>query len=77
MLQWAREHGCPWEFHRVCNDAADNGRLEVLVWAREQGCPWGEGNVPPRCAAAAEGGNLEVLKWARMHDCPWHEVTCL
>ena len=39
VLQWAREHGCPWDAN-TCNAAAAGGHLEVLKWAREQGCPW-------------------------------------
>jgi hypothetical protein len=39
VLQWAREHGCPWD-ERTCGAAAGGGHLEVLIWAREQGCPW-------------------------------------
>ena len=34
MLQWAREHDCPWDSH-VCICAANAGQLEVLQWVRE------------------------------------------
>ena len=39
VLQWAREHGCPWN-EWTCARAAQNGHLEVLQWALDNGCPW-------------------------------------
>jgi len=71
LLQWAREHGCPWN-EWTCWKAAEGGHLEVLQWAREHHCPWDEWT----CWKAAEGGHLEVLQWAREHHCPWNEWTC-
>ena len=38
VLQWAREHDCPWS-ESTCICAAEEGHLEVLRWAREHGCP--------------------------------------
>ncbi|KAK3255655.1 hypothetical protein CYMTET_35177 [Cymbomonas tetramitiformis] len=80
VLEWAREHGCPWydttcaaaaegghlQGAFTCQCAARGGHLEMLQWAREHGCPW-DANTR---AAAAGGGHLEVLQWARDHDCP-------
>ena len=40
MLQWAREHDCPWG--ETCNLAAKGGQLEVLKWAQARNCPLGE-----------------------------------
>ena len=39
VLNWAREHGCPWGMD-LCAEAADHGHFHVLKWAREMGCPW-------------------------------------
>jgi hypothetical protein len=39
VLQWAREHDCPWDSN-TCLFAASRGHLEVLQWARAHGCPW-------------------------------------
>ena len=71
MLQWAREHDCPWDI-LTCTLAARYGHLEVLQWAREHGCPWSA----ETSTAAARGGHLSVLRWARDHDCPWDWMTC-
>ena len=68
MLQWARQHDCPWDA-AVCQKAARGGHLAVLQWARETGCPWDE----TTCDNAAFDGHLEVMRWARQHDCPWHQ----
>jgi hypothetical protein len=38
MLQWAREHHCPWE-KRTRAYAARNGHLDVLQWAKQHGAP--------------------------------------
>ena len=64
VLQWAREHHCPWDRNSAL--AAKGGHLEVLQWAREHGCEWDE-------RTCAGGGHLEVLQWAQAHDCPWDE----
>jgi hypothetical protein len=39
MLNWAREHHCPWD-EITCMKAVERGHLDVLKWAREHGCPW-------------------------------------
>ncbi|KAK3243983.1 hypothetical protein CYMTET_46390 [Cymbomonas tetramitiformis] len=71
VLQWAHEHGCPWNASTSRN-AAYCGHLEVLQWVREHGCPWDAST----CRNAAAGGHLEVLQWAREHGCPWDASTC-
>jgi hypothetical protein len=71
VLEWAHEHGCPWD-EETCRAAAQGGHLDVLKWAREHGCPWNANT----CRDAAEGGYLDVLKWAREHGCPWNGFTC-
>ena len=71
VLQWAREHGCPW--HKGTTYAAAFwGHLEVLQWVREHGCPWHEWTT---CAAAREG-HLDVLQWVVDNGCLWHEDAC-
>ncbi|KAK3266561.1 hypothetical protein CYMTET_24824 [Cymbomonas tetramitiformis] len=71
VLQWVREHGCPWDAN-TCHYAAEGGHPEVLRWAHEHGCPWDAST----CTAAAGGGHLKVLQWAREHSCPWDASTC-
>jgi len=51
VLQWLREHGCPWN-SSTCAYAAKEGHLDVLKWAREHGCPW---TAATRDAAATKG----------------------
>jgi hypothetical protein len=43
LLQWAREHGWPWDTYEStrCRFAARNGRWDVVKWAIENGCPFG------------------------------------
>ena len=65
MLQWLREHNCPWD-ESTCTYAAMRGKLEVLQWARDHDCPWDLKTT----ACAAEYGHTEVLQWAREHGCP-------
>jgi len=38
VLQWAREHHCPWN-GMTLYAAEYNGHREVLRWARVHGCP--------------------------------------
>ena len=59
MLQWARQHGCPWD-ETTCAFAARGGHLDVLRWAREQHCPWDERTIH-------EAASEEVRRWAIQH----------
>jgi len=57
VLQWAREHDCPWDAD-TCYFAAMTGHLEALLWARAHGCPWEKG----RCEYASRD-HPETLAW--------------
>ena len=70
-LQWARQHGCPWNMS-TCSNVAWGGHLAVLRWARAQDCPWSA----CVCEYAARNGHQEVLQWARVNDCRWDKWTC-
>lgn len=60
MLQWARDHGCPWDAG-TCIAAASAQQWALLKWARQQGCPYHEW----ACAAAAQGSYMTDLQKAR------------
>ena len=49
----------------VCNIAAHNGWLDLLIWARQNDCEWNS----DVCGNAAWNGHLEVLKWAKLNGC--------
>jgi hypothetical protein len=70
-LQYAHEHGCPWDTD-TCVYAAANGHLDCLRYAHEQGCPWDT----ETCRYAAQGGHLDCLRYAHEHGCPWNTDTC-
>ena len=62
VLQWAREHGCPWD-KMTCQYAARFGQLEVLQWVRENdatGEVWSEWCVR---TFAGVPRMVEVLTW--------------
>jgi hypothetical protein len=62
VLQWARQHGCPWD-SRTCSYAAIAGHLDVLQWLRENdatGEVWSESRVR---TFAGGRRKLEVLTW--------------
>ena len=56
----------------ICEIAAQNGWLDLLIWARQNNCEW-DNSV---CSYAALNGHLEVLKWARQNDCEWNSGVC-
>jgi hypothetical protein len=60
LLQWAREHGCPWDALTYFF-ALDGEHEEVLRWARDHDCPW-DGSM---IHAAVEYGSMNVLQWTR------------
>ena len=65
VLQWLRQHECPWEDSQVLDDAAANGHQTVIEWAVAAGCP-----MSKRCCEnAARGGHFNLVKWlwARGH----------
>lgn len=57
---------------KICQEAAREGRIDVLQWARANRCPWDQST----CAAAAEGGHIDALRWVRVRKCPWDARTC-
>ena len=60
VLQWAREHHCPWG--DACAFADEGGHIEALQWLREHHCPWNA----DACARVADGrGHAEVAQWVR------------
>jgi len=56
----------------ICNIAAKNGWLDLLIWARQNGCYWNS----LVCSYAALNGHLEVLKWAIQNGCEWNKYVC-
>ena len=58
--------------NKVCNIAAENGWLDLLIWAKQNGYEW-DSYV---CCIAAYNGHLEVLKWARLKGCDWDSYVC-
>jgi hypothetical protein len=63
VLQWVRQHHCPWNSLTPAW-AAEDGHLDMLQWARAHNCPWD--SITPLSAARA--GHLEVLQWVREND---------
>jgi hypothetical protein len=69
---------------RLCNWAALEGQLDVLIWLRDK-TVHGGGICPldtETCSGAARSGNLDLMKWLRdknIHGengiCPWNEYT--
>jgi hypothetical protein len=60
VLQWAREHGCPWN-RDTCSEAAMGVYMGVLQWAREQGCP----------SMQQALARVQQLESAYRNACPW------
>jgi hypothetical protein len=69
VLQWAREHDCPWDSAiSVC--AARAGQLEVLQWTRKTdatGEAWNKNIVRTYAAGPRK---QEVLTWLDQLDSP-------
>jgi len=36
VLQWAREHGCPWNASRCAHVADSGGHVQVVQWVMAQ-----------------------------------------
>ena len=61
----------PWD-EEVCECAAREGNLEILIYLHENGCPWNE----KTCSAAAGKGHYECLTYAHENSCPWDKFAC-
>ena len=70
-LEYAHEHGCPWDAE-TSSCAAAGGHLECLKYAHEHGCPWDAFT----CIYASANGHLECLKYAHEHGAPWYPINC-
>ena len=73
-MQWAREHGCPWD-EMTCVFATLGGHLAVLQWAREHNCPWDWQTCITYSVLLSSQRHMEILKWAREHGAPWDAAT--
>ncbi len=60
-LQWAREHGCPWN-ELACTYAAQEGHLHILQWCVANGCPFDRESC---IASAIERGHTTIEEWIR------------
>ena len=71
VLQWLREHGCPWG-PDTCLFAAERGHLAVLQWARANACPWNR----YKCLASARAlKHASVEQWiAELFVDPEHHI---
>lgn len=69
-VAFALDHGCP--DGGVCQHAAYEGKIDVLVWAHQHGVGWDA----MTCQWAAEAGSLECLRYAHEHGCPWNGRVC-
>lgn len=72
VLQWARQHGCPWNA-MTCASAARGGHLAVLQWARRNGCDW----CVATCRDAVSNGHRGVVQWVHENDRPCDGQTCI
>ena len=54
ILQWARQHGCPWD-ERTCSSAAYGGHLAVLQWLLQHGTRGTAGRARQQRTAASCG----------------------
>ena len=70
-LEYAHEHGCPWDAE-TSSCAAAGGHLECLKYAHEHGCPWDAFT----CIYASANGHLECLKYAHQNGAPWYPINC-
>ena len=68
LLQWARQHGAPWN-HHTCRQAAGRGHLALLQWAHQNGAPW----TLETTSYAMYGRHLTVYQWARHNGCPCND----
>jgi len=74
VLKWLRSVDRPWG-QGLCDEAAENGDLEMLMWLVESGYALDENGCC--CGRAAAGGHLHVLKWLRERECTWDCVTMI
>jgi len=56
----------------ICDIAAMNGFLDVLMWAREIGCPLDKF----ACAYAAGAGHLPIVQWLVANSCKINPEIC-
>eukprot|EP00953_Heterococcus_sp_UTEX-ZZ885_P026450 14279-Heterococcus_DN1.PRE.2 len=73
MCQFLLDRGCPLKAI-VCEVAAHNGHLSVLIWLREHKCPWHDLGVAWASARSGPGAydHLAAAQWLRNErDAPW------
>jgi Ankyrin repeats (many copies) len=63
LLQWLREHGCPWDAQNICHNAALRGNVEMLQWLSTVTGPWSSAVKEDLMWFAGVNNELEAVKW--------------
>lgn len=74
LMDWLKESGMltdNWQT-KLCQDAAEAGKLEVVRWAKSNDAYWDELTF----VYGVRSGNLELLSWLHEHGCPWNANCC-
>ena len=72
VLQWLRNHGCPWRESCVCFNAAMSGNEAMLDWLYAEGCVFDAWTS----AGAARKGRGGVLRRLLESGVPFDETAC-
>eukprot|EP01036_Dinobryon_divergens_P035665 gene35665-46261_t len=90
ILQWALDHGCPWDARCACTCARE-GHMEMFRWIMDLNQEFFPIDMDSLCSYAAFGGHLQLLQLARediwegdlanynkwMSGCPMNRSGCL
>ena len=65
IIDWCIENNIEWRDKYICEYAARDGKLEMLIWLREQECPWNSQVI----RQAIDNKHLDILEYAIENNC--------
>jgi hypothetical protein len=75
VLQWLREHNCPWQPVDVVDAAAQSGNVQMMAWLLQPEQPDVE-LTAAAMRAAARANRQDMCEYLYSQDCPWSEGVC-
>jgi hypothetical protein len=73
VLRWLHENGCPWNFRSLCECAARQGSIDIMLYLQQQseGAEWSTELLTDMLSCAGKWDKLAAAQWLRQQGAEW------
>jgi hypothetical protein len=73
ILRWLHENGCAWDFRSLCECAARQGSIDIMMYLQQQsdGVQWNTDLLRDMLSCAGRWDKLAAAKWLRQQGAEW------